>query len=293
MKQAHGQCAPDRRWSSWVECAAEGSILLREAAGKFSVVATTTIVADAWCAQIGGDDVVVVPLMGAGVDPAPVQAVRGRRAPSVVEAMRGVLQRAASRRARWARCLEQMGRAGRAVRGGGRVRRASDRLIAAGGFGGVHDPHVWFDVALWSDCGDLRPQRSWRSSTRRTRPFFATRASAVRRPAGRARCVVRRQVQPPFPRSSGCVVTAHDAFSYFGRAYGVEVRGLLGISTSSEAGTADVQASGGLHRRAPPAGGVRRDLGARALRRGVDREAVAARGHDGEDGRQPVLRRSR
>ncbi len=38
------------------------------------------------------------------------------------------------------------------------------------------------------------------------------------------------------------LVTAHDAFSYFGRAYGVEVRGLLGVSTASEAGTADVQA---------------------------------------------------
>jgi manganese/zinc/iron transport system substrate-binding protein len=37
------------------------------------------------------------------------------------------------------------------------------------------------------------------------------------------------------------LVTAHDAFSYFGRAYGVEVRGLLGVSTAAEAGTADVQ----------------------------------------------------
>jgi manganese/zinc/iron transport system substrate-binding protein len=36
-------------------------------------------------------------------------------------------------------------------------------------------------------------------------------------------------------------VTAHDAFAYFGRAYGIEVRGLLGVSTSAEAGTADVQ----------------------------------------------------
>ncbi len=38
------------------------------------------------------------------------------------------------------------------------------------------------------------------------------------------------------------LITAHDAFGYFGRAYGFEVRGLLGVSTASEAGTADVQA---------------------------------------------------
>ncbi len=37
------------------------------------------------------------------------------------------------------------------------------------------------------------------------------------------------------------LVTAHDAFGYFGRAYGFEVRGLLGVSTASEAGTSDVQ----------------------------------------------------
>ena len=37
------------------------------------------------------------------------------------------------------------------------------------------------------------------------------------------------------------VITAHDAFNYFGRAYGFEVRGLQGISTATEAGTGDVQ----------------------------------------------------
>jgi manganese/zinc/iron transport system substrate-binding protein len=43
------------------------------------------------------------------------------------------------------------------------------------------------------------------------------------------------------PEERRVLVTAHDAFSYFGRAYGIEVRGLLGVSTAAEAGTADVQ----------------------------------------------------
>lgn len=43
------------------------------------------------------------------------------------------------------------------------------------------------------------------------------------------------------PAEQRVLVTAHDAFNYFGRAYGFEVRGLQGISTESEAGTADVQ----------------------------------------------------
>jgi manganese/zinc/iron transport system substrate-binding protein len=43
------------------------------------------------------------------------------------------------------------------------------------------------------------------------------------------------------PSAQRAIVTAHDAFNYFGRAYGFEVRGLQGISTATEAGTADVQ----------------------------------------------------
>lgn len=43
------------------------------------------------------------------------------------------------------------------------------------------------------------------------------------------------------PAEKRIIITAHDAFSYFGRAYGFDVRGLQGISTESQAGTADVQ----------------------------------------------------
>ena len=50
---------------------------------------------------------------------------------------------------------------------------------------------------------------------------------------------MRRAAEVPAPQRA--LVTAHDAFNYFGRAYGFEVRGLQGISTASEAGTADVQ----------------------------------------------------
>jgi manganese/zinc/iron transport system substrate-binding protein len=52
---------------------------------------------------------------------------------------------------------------------------------------------------------------------------------------------VRQQVER-VPAEKRVLITAHDAFNYFGRAYGFDVRGLQGISTASEAGTADVQA---------------------------------------------------
>jgi manganese/zinc/iron transport system substrate-binding protein len=50
-----------------------------------------------------------------------------------------------------------------------------------------------------------------------------------------------KQKAAQLPAEKRVLVTAHDAFHYFGRAYGFEVRGLQGISTASEAGTADVR----------------------------------------------------
>ena len=47
-------------------------------------------------------------------------------------------------------------------------------------------------------------------------------------------------VFPTIPKKQRVLVTAHDAFSYLGRAYGIEVRGIQGISTESEAGTKDI-----------------------------------------------------
>ena len=75
------------------------------------------------------------------------------------------------------------------------------------------------------------------------------------------------------------LVTAHDAFGYFGRAYGIEVRGLLGVSTASEAGTGDVQELAEfIVARNIPAVFVETSVPPRYVQ--ALREAVAARGAD-------------
>ena len=61
------------------------------------------------------------------------------------------------------------------------------------------------------------------------------------------------------PRERRVLVTAHDAFRYFGRAYDVEVRGIQGISTDSEAGVQARQRAGRFSRRAKDQGGLRRN----------------------------------
>ena len=112
-------------------------------------------------------------------------------------------------------------------------------LISSPGFSGVHDPHIWFDVGLWMRAGDcvrdalveLDPEHS---------EAYRVRADAYRAELEALEAWVRERVAA-LPEEQRVLVTAHDAFSYFGRAYGFEVRGLMGISTAAEAGTADVQ----------------------------------------------------
>ncbi|MGC4107913.1 MAG: zinc ABC transporter substrate-binding protein [Thermomicrobiales bacterium] len=112
-----------------------------------------------------------------------------------------------------------------------------DRLLS---FDGAHDPHIWFDVSLWilaleeviARLSDTFPDdaETFRTNGAAYRAELETLDAYVREQAGRV------------PEAQRVLITAHDAFAYFGRAYGFEVRGLQGISTASEAGAGDVQA---------------------------------------------------
>jgi manganese/zinc/iron transport system substrate-binding protein len=85
------------------------------------------------------------------------------------------------------------------------------------------------------------------------------------------------------PRERRVIITAHDAFGYFGRAYGFEVRGLQGISTAAEAGAGDVQSLARfIAEREIPAIFVESSVSPRTIQ--AVREAVRARGFDVEIG---------
>lgn len=106
-------------------------------------------------------------------------------------------------------------------------------------FKGNFDPHIWFDVRLWSGAV--------REVARRMKEFDTAHAAEYERNA--AAYILRldslddwvRAQIATIPKDRRVLVTAHDAFGYFGRAYDIEVRGLQGISTVSEYGLADVQ----------------------------------------------------
>jgi manganese/zinc/iron transport system substrate-binding protein len=114
-----------------------------------------------------------------------------------------------------------------------------DRLHKADGFGGAHDPHVWFDVSLWSiaaatigtTLAELFPEHAgaFGAGTERYRAELAALDAYVTERAQR------------LPAAQRVLVTAHDAFGYFANRYGFEVMGLQGVSTATEAGAGDVQ----------------------------------------------------
>jgi manganese/zinc/iron transport system substrate-binding protein len=202
---------------------------------RVAVVATTSIVADL-VREIGGERVDVAGLMGPGVDPHLYRASEGD-----VRRMSGadiVFYNGLHLEGRMAELFDRM-----ASRGVATVAVAeavpADRLLSPPEFEGAHDPHIWMDVSLWSEAArrvgealaELDPTHA-AEYRRRTDAYVAELAEL------HAYVLQQAELLPPDRR---VLVTAHDAFNYFGRAYGFEVRGLQGISTVAEAGTGDVQ----------------------------------------------------
>jgi manganese/zinc/iron transport system substrate-binding protein len=156
-----------------------------------------------------------------------------------------------------------------------------DELIPTSASGGSHDPHVWFDVGLWCHAVDCVRDALARVVPDQ-RQVFAERAQAYRDELVALDGEVRERLAS-IPAGQRVLITAHDAFAYFGRAYGVEVRGLLGVSTASEAGAADVQElADAIAERRIPALFVETSVSPRAIH--ALREAVAARGFVVDEG---------
>lgn len=199
------------------------------------VVATTTIVADL-VRSVAGGGVAVTGLMGPGIDPHLYKPSAGdlRRMAGAA----AVFYNGLHLEGKMTDVFEQMD-----ARGIPTVAVAScvpgEELIATDGYAGIHDPHVWFDVRLWAAAvpcvadalAELAPDSAG---------AIHDRAEEYRRRLEALDFEVRRRLAA-IPPERRVLVTAHDAFSYFGRAYGLEVLGLLGVSTAAETGTGDVQ----------------------------------------------------
>jgi manganese/zinc/iron transport system substrate-binding protein len=202
--------------------------------GPLTIAATTNLVADV-ARAVAGEHARVEALMGPGVDPHLYKASEGDvRRLSEADL---ILYNGLHLEGKMADILVKMARSRPVVALGEGV--PEDQLREPPEFAGQYDPHVWFDVSLW----------------RRTLPVVAEelaaldpahagdyRANAERYAAELAEldAWVEEQIAT-LPEERRILITAHDAFGYFGRRYGMRVVGIQGISTLAEAGLQDVE----------------------------------------------------
>lgn len=202
-----------------------------------SVVCTTGQVADL-VQNLGGEHVRVKALMGPGVDP---HLYRGTLADTQsLERADIVFYNGLHLEGRLAESLDHLAaRAPVFAVSEGIVASAPELLRKPPGYEGNYDPHIWFDVALWKRCAEAVTKRLIEIDPAHADGY---RANAAKYGAELDRLHIwcRKQVAM-IPRTSAIMVTAHDAFGYFGDAYGIEVHGLQGISTADEADLATVK----------------------------------------------------
>jgi len=199
--------------------------------GKYPIVAVATVgmVADL-VRNVGGEHVKVVQVMGSGIDPHLYKATRddvqklldceivfysglmleGKLSDVLVKVARGKPVVAVT---------EQI---------------EASKLLEPEDFQGHLDPHVWMDVDAWSRGGEavatalskLDPTHS--DQYRRNSQAYQLQLAELHEYGKTALGSI--------PREQRILITSHDAFNYFGRAYGLEVQGIQGLSTESEAG---------------------------------------------------------
>lgn len=241
--------------------------------GTLNIVATTSMLADL-ARTVGGDAVTVTGLMGPGVDPHLYKASEGD-----VSRMAGadlILYNGLHLEGKMAEVLEQMGRRDIRTEAVAEV-IAPEKRLASSNYAGNHDPHIWFDVSLWQEAAAALAEILAAAAPAQA-ATFRSRADAYQAELDSLDAYVRARLAE-VPEAQRILITSHDAFGYFGRAYGFEVRGLQGLSTATEAGTADVQALVDLVvARQIPAMFVESSVSERGIR--AVREAVQAQGFE-------------
>ena len=201
---------------------------------SFKIVATTTMLADL-ARVIGGDRVEVTGLMGPGIDPHLYKASAGD-----VTAMQEadlVVFNGLHLEGKMSEIFQNL--------------ESQDKLVVMIAEGvkedkllsdeesGSHDPHLWFNVSLWQEVSENLYNGIVEMDPANEAEYTAN-YEAYKAELTALDDYVKEQVEL-VPESARVLVTAHDAFAYFGDAYGFDVMGLQGISTASEAGTGDVK----------------------------------------------------
>lgn len=198
------------------------------------VAATTTMVADL-AAAVVGENGEVHGLMGPGVDPHLYKATAGDV--NTLQSADLILYNGLHLEGRMADLLVRLGRRGKLVYAVTEGVPESE-LLEPEEFAGHYDPHVWFDPNLWSYCVDTVVEAMSEADPANAEAY-EQRGLKVKSEYEALREWGEAYVNQ-IPEDKRILVTSHDAYNYFGQAFGFQVVGVQGISTMSEAGLADI-----------------------------------------------------
>jgi manganese/zinc/iron transport system substrate-binding protein len=200
--------------------------------GRLTILATTGMIADA-AKNVAGEYANISTLMGPGVDP------------HLYKASHGDVNKITSADIVFYNGLHLEGKMGSLFEKASNTRvvvavskNIPESSLRSTGFVNAHDPHIWFDVKLWKHAvvaitETLQMEDSIHANV------FERNSNRYLLQLDSLDAAIRMSLKS-IPDKQRVLITAHDAFGYFGDAYGIEVRGLQGISTLSEFGLRDV-----------------------------------------------------
>ena len=202
--------------------------------GKLNVVVTTSMLTDL-VKNIGGDLINIQGLMGAGVDPHLYKASEG----DVSKLFNAdvIFYNGLHLEGKLVEVFEKMEAQKTTVALGEFL--AKDGLIGSDYFASNYDPHVWFNIQYFKEFSD-KVTSVLSDKDPKNAGSYTVNNIAFQQELDLLQTTVVNTIATLAPEKR-ILVTAHDAFNYFGKAYGFKVVGLQGLSTATEAGVQDVQ----------------------------------------------------
>jgi manganese/zinc/iron transport system substrate-binding protein len=204
-----------------------------QTSGKIRIVTTTGMIADA-VINIAGDTLEVEALMGPGVDPHLYKATQGDLKKLTSADL--ILYNGLRLEGKMGEILEKLARIRQVIAVGAAI--DTSQLLSSPLFHNAYDPHIWFDVSIWKQVVK-KINKSLQEFDPAHAEYYDENSEKYLQRLDSLHHQIKSQIAR-IPSEQRVLITAHDAFEYFGRAYNIEVRGLQGLSTLTEFGLKDV-----------------------------------------------------
>ena len=197
------------------------------------IVTTTGMIADA-VKNLVGDSADVIALMGPGVDPHLYKATQGDL--ERLNTADIIVYNGLHLEGKMSEILEKIASKKIIIAIANQIPANKFRLLDEKNH--IYDPHIWFDVTLWKE-GVIGLSKELKKKCPALTTAINTKSQTYLDKLDSLQIYVSYEMAT-IPKTQRVLITAHDAFGYFGRAYDTEVRGLQGISTVSDFGLNDV-----------------------------------------------------